>query len=301
VPHALNPLDGVFIHYALAAKPDGELTIDVLDSAGVRIRHMLSIAGAPVKEAAQPPHPNFWLAPPDALPAEVGMNRAAWDLRYDAPPAFTHSFEINANPGLTPASPEGGIAPPGVYTIKLTVNGKTYTQKATVLRDPNSPATTADLRAQHTLLRKIQDGIATAWNGYQQAVAVRASLTAAMPADTQSVAAKKIVAFRARLDSIAGNAEGGRGFGGRGGGRTPPPTFVAVHGRLVTQLTDKDNGDLAPTEPMLHAFASSCHDLASAVGRWQSLSSSDLPALNVELQKIGKTAVTLPAITPPKC
>ena len=50
-----------------------------------------------------------------ALPAGLGMHRVNWDLRYDAPPAFTHSFEINANPGLTPASPEGGLAAPGTY------------------------------------------------------------------------------------------------------------------------------------------------------------------------------------------
>ncbi len=300
VPHALNPLDGVFIHYALAKKPDGEITIDILDSAGVTVRHMSSIAAPPVKEAAQPPHPNFWLAEPFAIPAEAGMNRTAWDLRYDAPPAFTHTFEINANPGLTPASPEGGIAPPGVYTVKLTVYGKSYTQKATVLRDPNSPATVSDVRAQTALLRKLQDAMKLAYENYQQLSAMRGALAASTTGDSASTLAKAVSAFRAKLDSIGGNAEGGRGFGGRGG-RTPPPTFVSVHGRLESQFNAQDNGDHAPTEAMRKAYESACHDLGAAAMKWRLLNTQDIPALNAELAKTGRPAVKPATVTVPKC
>jgi hypothetical protein len=96
VPHALNPPDGVTIYYTLDSKPSGEITLDVLDSAGATLRHISSVAPVPVKEAAKPPHPNWWVAPPQSLPTAAGMNRTNWDFRYDAPPAFTHSFEINA-------------------------------------------------------------------------------------------------------------------------------------------------------------------------------------------------------------
>ena len=183
----------------------------MLDSAGTTIRHMSSVPAAPAKEAARPPHPNFWVAPPYALPAAAGLNRANWDLRLDAPPAFTHSFEINANPGLTPTTPEGIIAPPGTYTIKLTVDGRSFTQKVTLTNDPRSPATGADIRAQYALLRKINDGVKAAWDGYQQVEAMRAALKTRVPADSTSDAAKAIKAFRAKVDSVGGNA-GRRGL-----------------------------------------------------------------------------------------
>ena len=301
VPHALNPLDGVFIHYSLAKKPDGEVTIDVLDSAGVAIRHMSSIAAAPVKEAAQPPHPNFWLAEPFTIPAAVGVNRTAWDLRYDAPPAFSYSFEINANPGLTPPSPEGGIAPPGAYTITLTVNGKRYTQKATVLRDPTSPATAADIRAQTALLRKMQDGMKSAYASYQQVAAMRTALAASAGADSASAAAKVVASFRAKVDSIGGNTEGDRGFGGRTSGRTPPPTFVSVHGRLVSQFNAQDNGDHAPTEAMLIAYGAACRDLTATATKWQALNTKDLTTLNAELAKAGRPPLQAAMVIIPKC
>ncbi len=299
VPHALNPPDGVIIHYSLAARPTGDITIDVLDSLGALVRHLSSVAIAPVKEAARPPHPNFWVGTPQPLPTAMGLNRTNWDVRYDAPPVFSHSFEINANPGLTPASPEGALAPPGTYTIKLTVNGKSYTQTAVVSNDPRSPASAADLRAQGALVKKIHDGIRTAWDGYQQVASMRTALASAMPADSSSDVAKAIMAFRAKLDLVGGNADGGRGFGGRGAARTPPVTFVAVHGRLVGQLGTHENGDHAPTESMQQAFASACRDLTKTASGWKALNVTELPALNLLFAKGLHSAVQAAVVVPP--
>ena len=283
VPHALNPPDGVIIFYSLDSKPSGEITIDVIDSAGTTVRHMSSVPGEPVKEAARPPHPNFWVAPPQSLPTAVGLNRANWDFRFDAPPAFTHSFEINANPGLTPATPEGILAPPGTYTIKLTVSGRSFTQQVMLTNDPRSPATSADIRAQHALLRKINDGVKTAWDGYQQIEAMRTALRARMPSDSTSVAAKAINEFRAKVDTAGGDAGGG----GPPGGRRPPPNFRAMSARLVGQLTAQDNADQAPTESMLAGYTAACRDLRTAVTSWTAITTKGLAGLNAVLTRNG--------------
>src|SRR5260370_4409491 len=178
VPHALNPPDGALIYYWLATQPAGDITLDVLDAGGAVVRHMTSAVIAPVKEAAQPPEPNWWIALPLPLPTAVGTNRVNWDLRTDDPPAFTHSFEINANPGLTPPSPDGPLVPPGVYTVRLTVAGKRYTQPVTVVNDPRSPATVADVRAQYGLQTRLVAALQLSWDGYQQVAALRALVRA---------------------------------------------------------------------------------------------------------------------------
>ncbi len=301
VPHALNPPDGVIIYYSLASKPTSAITLDVLDSAGAPVRHLSSVAAPAAKEAARPPHPNFWVAEPYAIPAAAGLNRANWDLRFDAPPAFSHSFEINANPGLTPTAPEGALAAPGTYTIRLTVNGKSYTQKATVTNDPRSPASAADVRAQVALARKVQDGLRTAWDGYQQVAAVRTALASSADTTAPDVA-KAVTTLRAKLDSVGGNAEGGRGFGGRGGGRTPPPNFFSVHGRLASQLGTHDNGDHAPTEAMLQSFNSACRDLTKTTSAWQGVLATELPVFNALMARSSRKALSVPAGVPaPKC
>src|SRR4029077_2168901 len=67
VPHALNPPDGAIIYYSLASRPASSLSLEVFDAAGKLVSHMSSVASAPVKEAARPPEPNFWIARPSGL------------------------------------------------------------------------------------------------------------------------------------------------------------------------------------------------------------------------------------------
>lgn len=291
VPHALNPPDGVIVYYSLETKPSAAITLDVQDSAGTTLRHMSSVPGQPVKEAARPPHPNFWVAPPQSLPTAIGLNRANWDFRLDAPPALTHSFEINANPGLTPTTPEGILAPPGTYTIALTVSGRRFTQKVTVTNDPRSPATTADIRTQYALLRKINDGVQTAWDGYQQVEAMRTALNARMPADSTSDAAKAIKVLRARVDTVGGSAD----RGGPAIARRPPPSFFRMNALLAGQLSAQDNADQAPTEAMLAGYAAACRDLRTVVASWATVNTSALAGLNAVLDKNGLKPVAAAA------
>jgi len=292
VPHALNPPDGAIVYYWLKAKPAGEVTLDVLDASGAVVRHLSSVAPAPVSEAAHPPEPNFWLAAPQALPVEAGINRTNWDLRYDAPPAFSHSFDINANPGFTPASPQGPLAPPGRYTIKLTVGGKAYTGAVTVANDPRSPGSAAAIAAQHALQMNLVHGMSVAWDGYQQAQALRPAVAAdtgsSVPADVAD-AAKAILAG---LDSVAGSAGAPRTVFRRGG-PTPPPTFVALNGNLGRQLNGQDLADMAPTPAALADYAAACKDLRRAATTWNRIRNRDLVGLNAGLAGHGLAAVTV--------
>ena len=296
VPYALNPPEGVILYYSLDARPSGAITIDVIDSAGTTLRHLSSVAAAPAKEAAKPPHPNFWVRPPQALPAAVGLNRANWDLRLDAPPALNHSFEINANPGLTPTSPEGVLAPPGSYTIKLTVDGKSQSQSVTITNDPRSPATLAAVRAQYALLRKNSDGARVAFDGFGQVEAMRAVLKARAPSDSTSDAAKAITAFRAKLDSVQ------HGSAPTGPARRAAPDFSGLNGRFAGTVLAQDLADQGPTAAMLAGYALACKELAAAAAKWKTINGADLVTLNATLSRAGIQAVLAAAgVTAPVC
>ena len=302
VPHALNAPEGVMIYYSLASAPTSPIKLDVLDASGNVIRHLSSVPETPVKEAAEPPEPNFWIAPPTSLSTNAGTNRTNWDLRYDAPPAFTHSYEINANPGLTPASPEGPIAMPGVYTLRLTVDGRNYTQSVTVKNDPRSPASVADVHAQHDLMMKVYSGVKQSWDGYNQVATMRsavASLTAAtQPTDVASAA--KI--FDAKLEEVGGSTAPGSRGGGRGG-PPPAPDFVRVNGTMSGAITALDNGDMAPTAATLRGYAADCLKLKTVITRWQAINTTDLATLNTVLAKnnISPVRAATPGLTLPAC
>ena len=293
VPHALNPPDGVVLYYTLAAAPHGDITLDVLDASGAVVRHLSSAPVTPVREAAEPPEPNFWLAKPAPMPTAVGLNRVNWDLRYDPPPAFSHSFEINANPGLTPASPEGPIALPGVYTFKLTVNGTTYAQTATVTNDPRSPASAVALRAQHDLIMRIYRGLSSTWAGYHALAALRANVEKSAGASPASEVSAAVKTFDTKLDSVAGDSSGERGFR-FGRGPAPPPDYVRVNGIFAQLLEAQDYGDMAPTPSSLAAIAAACKDLATVSAAAQRLTKTDLPVLDAALGRHSLTDVPAP-------
>jgi len=261
------------------------------------VRHMSSAPIAPVPEAAQPPEPNFWIATPAPLSTDVGLNRASWDLRYDAPPAFTHSFEINANPGLTPASPEGPLALPGVYTLRLTVDGKSSTQKVTVKADPRSPASAADLVAQHALLMKVYGSVKAAWDDYHRAVALRDAITKVATPNAPSDVNLAAPAIEAKLESLAGSPRRGFGGGGGFGGRSEaPPTFMSVSSDLVNQLNALDNGDMAPTAAMRAAADSAAAHLKTNEARLGEIVEKDLPAFNTLLERHQLTKISTAAM-----
>lgn len=297
VPHALNPPDGAVVDYTLATRPTSAIALDVLDASGAVVRHLSSVPARPVPEASHPPEPDFWLAPTAAMPTNVGLNRVAWDLRYDAPPAFHHTFEINANPGLTPPSPQGPLALPGTYTLRLRVGARSYTQPLVVRNDPRSSATMDALRAQHALLMTLSSGLRAAWNDRHEATALRAAVRRAVPPGAPADARTGAAALEAALDSVAGHVTT-PGGSRRRGGPTPAPDFVRVSDALARQLNAQDDADMRPTDAMLRAAAHACSDLRTVASRWLHIRTSGLATFDAVLARHRIPAVAAPAAPP---
>ena len=315
VPHALNPPVGAIIYYYLGTRPASDITIEIQDAAGKVVRHYSS---APIPADTNPPPqvPPYWLKVPAPLPTAIGTNRMNWDLRYDDPPAFSHSmdpyFTLNAVPGETVYHQEGPLALPGVYTVKLTVDGKSYTQSVTVRNDPRSPATLADLQAQHDLQMKLYNGARAAWDGWLQVDAMRqavANVTRGNPPAEVTAAAATFDAALARVGGIAGIVDNTRGnaFTGK-----LTPNFAAINGReggegvlfsMNGQLRTNDFGDMAPNEPMRLGWTHVCTDLRSAVADWHAINEKDLVAFNAVLTRnnLRPIAPAAPALPTPVC
>lgn len=292
VPQAPNPPTGVIVDYWLA-HPARAVALDVLDASGAVIRHLSSASEAPVAEAARPPHPNFWVAPPLVLPTAAGTNRTHWDLRADAPSAFRHTYEINANPGRTPPSPQGALALPGVYTLRLTVDGRSVSQPVTIRRDPRSPATLEALRAQHDLQTRIADAIAATAEGRREALALRALIAQAVGPNAAADVAAATATFNARVDTAAGVLDRERSRGRERA--TPRPDFVSLNTAFTAQFNAQDVGDMAPTAAALAAFGESCQELHAVIADWTRLSTTALGAVDTVLAARRIAPVRAPA------
>ena len=130
VPHAPNPPYGAIVDYYLSHQPNGPIQLQVFDSHDNLVRTISSTLPPPIEGEA---YPRYWLASPEslALSTDLGLNRVNWNLLYDDPPAFQHDLEnqMNAVAGATTPGPHGPQVIPGVYTLKLTVDGQVYTRQ----------------------------------------------------------------------------------------------------------------------------------------------------------------------------
>src|SRR6186713_623763 len=99
-----------------------------------------------------------------ALATTVGTSRINWDLHYDDPPGYNPDIndQMNSAPSQVTPAPHGPLALPGKYTVKLLVDGATYTQTLVVHNDPrvgeSAPVMSA-LQAQNKLAMVASQGI----------------------------------------------------------------------------------------------------------------------------------------------
>ena len=133
-----NPPPGAIIDYYLKTAPKDEITIDILDAQGKVVRRLSS---KEKKENEQPPEWPDRVERPRTIPANDGMNRFAWDLRYDDPTQIPGAF-------YTSDGPRGPLALPGDYQVKVTVAGKSQTAPLHLDIDPRTKGSESALQKQ---------------------------------------------------------------------------------------------------------------------------------------------------------
>lgn len=137
-----------FLYYSLDGPSKGPVTLDITDAAGKAVRHLVSTG-------------------------KSGINRISWDLHFDGPELIALRTTPPENPyiwyeprfhgldsrpithwGISP-NQEGPQATSGEYNLKLVVDGKSYEQKLTLLRDPGTHGSDADIAATVALQLRI--------------------------------------------------------------------------------------------------------------------------------------------------
>ena len=158
-----NPPYGASINYYLQAASAEAVTITILDEQGAVVRTLTG-------------------------PQVSGLNRLHWDLRYE----LTKEARMRTSPLYAPdvtVGPEGWrpmpgegaerlsiLAPPGTYTVQLSVGGRQLTQTLEVRKDPHSAGTEADIQAQMTMLFELRRELESAVDVVNQIELVRGQI-----------------------------------------------------------------------------------------------------------------------------
>jgi hypothetical protein len=168
MPTAQNPPAGVMIDYLLSGAPAEPLKLEILNGKGEILRTFTS-ADQPQRAQATQYFADRWLKPLQVLPAQQGHNRFVWDLRLEQPKVPEYDFSIAAVPGVdTSTTPQGIMILPGKYSVRLTVDGKAFTQPFLVEKDPRSKVKVQDLDAEFALYKQTSELAAANVQKYKQ-------------------------------------------------------------------------------------------------------------------------------------
>jgi len=284
VPAGKNPPDGAIIDYYLASSSNQPVTLEIFDEQQHFVRRYSSAdKPEPVeKTAAEHPIPMYWVRPTQILSAVAGMHRFAWDLHYDSPESLGHEFPISAIVHDTPKYPLGAWIVPGNYTVKLTVDGKSYSQPLVVKMDPRIKTSATDLRKQFEMESASVEGMNRSFDALAQVRSVRAQLK------ERAARAKGAVADAiAALDKQAGELEGAArsNFFGLPPGAKQPENFSSLNQHFSGILSVADSADAAPTIQATTLYKELEEDLEKLVDRWTKIRQQDISALNAKLKK----------------
>jgi photosystem II stability/assembly factor-like uncharacterized protein len=289
-PAGKNPPDGAIIDYYLAAAAGSPVTLEILNSTGTTVRRYTS-ADSPLameKIAAEHPIPMYWVRPSRILSASAGMHRFVWDLHGETPKSLNKEFPISAIPHDTPLLPLGARALPGSYTVKLTVDGKQFTQPLTVKMDPRIKSPLSELQAQAALQSGAVAQMNQSYDALSQVQSVRAQLKQSI-SKSKGKLAESLEDLDKQCAALAG-ATTSTFFGTPPSGKQPE-NFSTLNQHFGQLLGIADSADAAPTTQASNVYSDLAKDLDSLMKRWNDLKQNVVPKLSSELQKAGLAAI----------
>src|SRR6266487_2178917 len=276
-PTGQNPPDGAMIDYFLSKGANSPVTIEIKDAKGQSVRKYSS-ADVPVE--ANPKRlkiPSYWIRPLQSLSAKAGMHRFLWDMHYTPVQHVVPEFPISATYRNTAPAATSPWAAPGVYTVTLTVDNKTFSEPLTIAMDPRVKTSGADLQEQFDLswkLYQLRLKLAPMGKKFDD-IAEQLTKLRAKAAERSDVT-QKLEAF----------AETFMKFGPPHPRPNAPPSLFILQSatRLFNEI---ESADAAPTAAVKAAVADLDTKVGPMMDAWHKLLESDLPALNQQLKQAG--------------
>jgi len=148
-----NPPGGAIIDYYMSTPQKTAPTIDILDASGHVIRHITpppKKTETPKTQQEEEPKPEGAATGANAGPPNLaGLNRYVWNLRADGVAQWNGAAKEEFK------GPKEGIPVlPGRYSVRMTLNGRTFTQSFDVKPDPLTPYTLAQMQQAHAFAQK---------------------------------------------------------------------------------------------------------------------------------------------------
>jgi photosystem II stability/assembly factor-like uncharacterized protein len=268
----------ILYHLPIAAR---ELSLEILDEKGQLIQRYAGAAPATGRGGAAVPAPGGGGrggrgGAAAGLPMTAGLNRASWDLRY--PGATTFPGMI-----LWGASTNGPLAAPGMYQVRLTVDGQVQTQPLEVRRHPlYADVSDADLKEQFAFGIRIRDKVTEANNAVIQIRAIKTAVADRLTKSSDPAVRSAADALTTKLSAVEEAIYQVRNQSGQ-----DPLNFpIKLNNRLASLLNVVNRGDGRPIANTYGIFDDLVKELKVQTDLLDRVVKDDLGALNRELTRV---------------
>lgn len=198
-----------------------------------------------------------WFGPTNKNPTmKKGLNNYTWNLRYPGATEFEGMIIWSAKPSLGP------IAPPGMYTVELTVDNQTYTTSVEVRKDPRIEVEKETIQKQFKFAMEIMSQTNLANKSVIEIREIKEQLNAI--ADKSSfIKLKKIKSLISELEKIESSIYQVKNQSGQ-----DPLNFpIKVNNRLSYLRKSVESGDGLPTRGSIEVFKLLKEELSGYVNK----------------------------------
>jgi hypothetical protein len=282
-----NPPSGSVIHYFFKDKPKEDVVLEFLDGQGNLIRKFSSRppareTGAGMEEYAA----RFGGGFASRVPAEAGMNRFVWNMRYP---------DAESVPGavLWAGSTIGPTAAPGTYEVRLTVGGNTLSQSWNWLKDPRLPTSQEDFEEQFDLLIRIRDKISEVNRGVNRLRIARAQIDSVLNRARGHEKGEEIAAAGQEIKSKLAGIEDVLIQSKSKSGQDPLNYPILLDNKLAALAMVVASADARPTNPSIELFEELAGKADAALAKLKAVLESDIAAFNTLVREAGIPAIVI--------
>lgn len=290
MPAMKNPPPGAIIDYYLGRNVKGPVTLDILDARGEVVRHYSTTDPEAPIPADKLIVPAYWQRPPMNLSTKAGEHRFLWDMHYDPIPGVTP--ELDSDQVVMHDTPRKATSPwvmPGRYTVRLTVDGHSYSQPLKVRMDPRVRTSITDLKKQFTLAKHAYDETMVGVKALGQIRNVQRQLK------SRKKQSPSVVAYEKKLQAIAGPESAGPFYFYFHKGT---PIISGTTFKLMRLMGEIENADRAPTKAQGVAVEKTVQSMRILLKRWEKLKGKPLARLNIRLRALKLPPVAVLANAP---
>ena len=277
-----NPPPGAIIDYYFKDAPKGEVTLEIFDAQGKPVRHLSS------KEKGGHEQPPEWpdqVEAPKTIPAKEGMNRFAWDLRYDEPVQTPGAFYYGSGP-------RGALALPGDYQLRLKANGKSQMVPLRLAIDPRLKDAEEGMKKSFALSVRVNERFSQLHQAINEIRETRSQIESLGKRFADLERLKPALAAADEMKEKMSAIEE----------KLIQVKMKSSEGNLVypNQLNEEFytfsrviEADAAPTEPQLEVFKMLDGRLEEQLQAWVQLKADEVPKINELIKQADIPALTV--------